>query len=87
METNKKTKKFIILWIAIWYILLQAIFFTSLYFYSTGIAMAMPKANGEPSDEIGFILGFIPAFITMLLAKIFIYDKVLKKLEHGCSPK
>lgn len=88
MEQSKKTERFIIWWVAIWYNLLPAIFFISWYFCSTYIAIAMPKANGEPHEDIGMFFGIFPSFIVMMLAKIFIYDKILiKKLESGCSPK
>lgn len=74
-----KKDNFIIWWVALWYNLLPVIFFASWYLYSNLIAVSLPKANGEPFNEIGMLCGIIPAFITMLITKIFIYDNAIKK--------
>lgn len=84
-KMSKKTGRFITWWVAIWYNLLYIIFFASWYLYSTQIAIAMPKANGEPFEDVGMFLGIMPAFITTIgiyaVCKKYIFDTV-RRLEQ-----
>lgn len=85
-EEQKRIGKFITRWIAIWYHIFVIIFFGSWYGYSEIIARAMPKANGEPFEEIGMFFGMLLSAFTLALTKLF-YDwwteKILNKITDS----
>jgi hypothetical protein len=83
-QKSKKIFNFIRWWVAIWYVLYPIIFFGSWSIYSHIFAISMPKANGEPFDDLGMFAGIIPSFFTICLTK-FLHDKILVKILNRLS--